>query len=88
MAVADPRRTAAWQRLSRQVIREEPDCQVRLPGCTGVSTTADHIVEVDVRPDLALVRGNVRGCCGHCNSSRGATYGNVKRVTPPRRIAL
>jgi 5-methylcytosine-specific restriction endonuclease McrA len=44
-------------------------CQLRLPGCTGVSTTLDHIVP--------LSRGgtnqpsNVRGACAHCNYSRG-----------------
>ena len=77
----DPRRTRAWRRLRDQVIADQPTCQLQIPGvCTGRSTTADHIIETDIRPDLAMVRANLRGACQPCNSSRGATYGNRKRT--------
>lgn len=69
--MTDPRNTRAWKKLAAQVVREEPLCWLKLPGCTSVSTTGDHIIPVDTRPDLALVRANVRGACKHCNSSRG-----------------
>lgn len=87
--MADPRSTAAWRRLRAQVIREEPTCQIRLPVCTWISTTADHIISVDDRPDLALVRDNCRGACGPCNYSRGASEGNRKRAPQlVRRLVL
>jgi 5-methylcytosine-specific restriction endonuclease McrA len=70
--VIDPRSTRAWRRLVAQVIREEPRCWLRLSGCTVVSTTGDHVVPVTKRPDLALVRANVRGACRPCNEARGS----------------
>lgn len=67
----DPRETRAWRKLRDQVVAEEPSCQLRLPGCLGSSQTADHIVPVVQRPDLALVRSNLRGACHPCNMARG-----------------
>lgn len=69
--IADPRGTQAWRRLAKQVIREEPLCWLRLEGCTRISTTGDHLEPVTARPELALVRSNVRGACGPCNERRG-----------------
>lgn len=80
--MTDPRGTRAWRKLRAQVVAEEPTCQVRGPRCTGLSTTADHIIEVDLRPDLALERGNLRGACGPCNYGAGAAYGNRKHARP------
>lgn len=65
------RSTRAWQRLAAQVIKEEPICWLRLDGCTIRSTTGDHIITASARPDLALVRSNIRGACRHCNNKRG-----------------
>jgi 5-methylcytosine-specific restriction endonuclease McrA len=68
----DPRHTRAWRKLRDQVVREEPTCRLRIADiCTTVSTTADHVVPVTVRPDLALVRSNCRGACRPCNDARG-----------------
>lgn len=61
----------AWRRLRDQVVREEPFCRLRYPGCTIRSVTGDHIIPVKYRPDLKLVRANVRGACQHCNQLRG-----------------
>lgn len=66
----DPRNSRAWRRLRDQVVAEEPECQLALPGCTRLSTTADHIQEVSKRPDLAMDRNNHRGSCGPCNELR------------------
>lgn len=67
----DPRQTRAWTRLRDQVIREEPTCRLRFPGiCTTISTTADHIIPVTTRPELALERTNCRGACRPCNEAR------------------
>lgn len=69
--VIDPRQTRAWRKLVAVVVGEEPLCWLELAGCTGVSTTGDHLIPVTERPDLALVRDNVRGACRHCNELRG-----------------
>lgn len=82
MVAGDPRNTRAWKKLSAQVVREEPLCWLRLPGCTRFSTTGDHIHSVYDRPDLALVRANVRGACKHCNSSRGRRAPRPVSATP------
>lgn len=64
--------TRAWRKLRDQVVAEEPDCRLRLPGiCTGRSTTADHILTRKARPDLAMTRSNLRGACDECNRTRG-----------------
>jgi hypothetical protein len=66
-------RTNRWRLLALRVVKEEPTCWLRLPGCTYRSTTADHIIPVSVRPDLALMRTNCRGACHSCNSLRRNT---------------
>jgi len=71
--VSDPRATRAWRKLRDQVVLEEPWCWLRLPVCTGRSQTADHVLTVKARPDLALDRTNLRGACYKCNNSRKDT---------------
>lgn len=78
----------AWRRLRDQVVREEPLCRLRLPGCTLVSTTGDHIIPVSFRPDLRFVRSNVRGSCRTCNGNRSnqpleAVRARMTRSHPP-----
>lgn len=61
----------AWGKLKNQVVAEEPFCRLRLPCCTILSETADHIHPKSARRDLAMVRANLRGACKACNSARG-----------------
>ena len=56
----------AWSKLSKRVRIEEPFCYA----CGAPSTSADHIVPVSERPDLRLVRSNVRGSCAKHNEGR------------------
>lgn len=70
-APGDPRRTRFWRKLRDRVVAEEPHCTLQLAGCTGDSQTADHILTVKDRPDLALARTNLRGACTSCNRNRG-----------------
>jgi 5-methylcytosine-specific restriction endonuclease McrA len=60
-----------WRKLRDRVVREEPNCWLRLDGCTVVSTTADHVIPRSHRPDLCMVRLNLRGACENCNLRRG-----------------
>lgn len=65
------RSTRAWRTLAKQVVLEEPVCWLRLPGiCKGRSTTADHVIPVATRPDLAMLRRNCHGACKPCNDWR------------------
>jgi 5-methylcytosine-specific restriction endonuclease McrA len=87
-AVANERRLnriGPWRKLRDRVIREEPICRIQLLGCTGYSTTADHIIPRSVRPDLILVRSNLRGACQHCNSARGNAMRAPRPVVRPRK---
>jgi len=86
--MAKEHRTRAWRRLRDQVVREEPLCWLRLPGsCTEYSETADHVITVHERPDLAMDRTNLRGICHPCNRSRNAKPVEALRRTV-RRWAL
>lgn len=76
----DPRHTRAWRTLRDQVVTEEPTCRLRLPGCTGVTTTAAHLLAVTAHPELALERTNVRGSCTPCNENSG--------TLPPEALVL
>src|SRR5262245_24641089 len=71
-ALNDAGGSRRWRALRDQVVREEPTCRVRFDaGCTVISRTADHIIPRAVRPDLVMVRANLRGSCVHCNLARG-----------------
>lgn len=88
--IRDPRSTQAWRRLAKQAAREEPVCWLQFPGvCTIASTTGDHVIAVTKRPDLALIRSNVRGACAACNTARRNTPVELLKLgTPTRPVAL
>jgi 5-methylcytosine-specific restriction endonuclease McrA len=50
--------------------RDGGECQLGLPGCTFVATTADHIVSRSLGGDSDM--SNLRAACRSCNSRRGA----------------
>lgn len=77
--------TRKWRTLRDQVVREEPVCQLRLPGCTIISETADHIKTRKTHPHLTYVRQNLRGSCIPCNRRRGD--GNPRRMADIHRRA-
>jgi len=81
------RQTKRWRDLSARVRREEPTCWLRLPGCTGASDTADHIIPAAIRPHLAYERSNLRGACHNCNSRRKDKHPHARslRTIPGRR---
>lgn len=63
--------TRESRKLRAQVLREEPLCHLRLPGCTWRSDTLDHIIPISVAPHLKMERYNCRGACASCNYRRG-----------------
>lgn len=75
--------TGPGRKLRKQVLAEEPTCRLQLPGvCTGVSTTADHIIPQSQRPDLVLVRSNLQGACAPCNRKRSNNPIEAMRPAP------
>ena len=79
IAVKRPYDAPGWRKLRLFVLeRDNYECRVRLPGCTGTAEVADHI-----QPWLAggawLDPLNLRASCVHCNAVRG----RQKRVTDP-----
>lgn len=62
------RKAQAW---TRAVLgRYGTECQLRLPGCTGLATTGDHIKPRSARPDLQYDVTNGRPACLPCNIRR------------------
>ena len=84
MAAKDPWKTRAGRKLRAEVLRQEPTCRLRLPGCTRISTHVDHIIPRSQRPDLALVRSNCQGACAPCNYKRGSN--TLEAVQTPRAL--
>jgi 5-methylcytosine-specific restriction endonuclease McrA len=66
----DRHRTAAWDRLSARLRRQQPWCE----GCGSTENlTADHKVPISIAPELALEPLNVRVLCRSCNSRKKDT---------------
>lgn len=58
-----------WMRQVKLVIaRDGATCRLALTGCTGIATTADHILPRSKGGSNELP--NLRASCGHCNKSR------------------
>jgi 5-methylcytosine-specific restriction protein A len=58
-----------WTKISKQVLRRDGyRCQLRLPGCSGLATTTDHVIP--------KARGgtddpsNLAAACRSCNSAK------------------
>lgn len=60
-----------WDSKSKRVIaRDGGMCQLRLAGCTGRATTADHVVPRSRGGTSDM--GNLVAACRHCNSVKGS----------------
>jgi 5-methylcytosine-specific restriction endonuclease McrA len=75
-------RDSTYQRNRKIVLGRDPLCRLRLPGCTGKSTTVDHVISVAKGGGNDL--DNLVGACAHCNQLRGGADG---RATAKRRAA-
>ncbi|MFN3261272.1 MAG: HNH endonuclease [Pikeienuella sp.] len=61
-----------WAKMRAKVMREEPTC--RMCGSDSPRAVADHIIPRRVRPDLALVRGNIQRLCRDCHEREKARF--------------
>lgn len=70
MTATNPWQTRQARKLRAQILREQPTCQIRLPGCRGVADSVDHILPVSQRPELVLEPTNLQSACSYCNRKR------------------
>jgi 5-methylcytosine-specific restriction endonuclease McrA len=75
-------RDPLYQRNRALAIAREPTCHWGMAGCTGRSTTADHLISLARGGDNSLE--NLVGACSSCNQRRGGAEG---RATVKRRAA-
>jgi 5-methylcytosine-specific restriction enzyme A len=71
-----------YRRNRKTLLADNPECELRFPGCTGAATTIDHIIAPRLGGTNDL--SNLRPACAHCNEARGAAAG---RATQKRRAA-
>ena len=71
----------AWQKVRDAVLAEEPLCRFCFDaGRVTAAEEVDHIKTVRDRPDLRLVRANLRPLCKPCHSTH---TGSTSRVARP-----
>jgi 5-methylcytosine-specific restriction enzyme A len=79
--------TSRWRRLRLQVLkRDDYQCRMRLPGCTGEADQVDHVLNV-ARGGNPYDEENCRSVCRQCHqvkSSQEAAYGRARRKRAPR----
>jgi 5-methylcytosine-specific restriction protein A len=58
-----------WRNLRAQVLqRDDHRCMLHIEGiCTGVATSVDHLIPVDLWPDGEYLESNVVAACSKCN---------------------
>jgi 5-methylcytosine-specific restriction endonuclease McrA len=74
-----------WRRIRLYVLaRDKYECQIRMPGCKGRATAADHIVPW-LDGGAWLAPENLRAACGSCNSARANKNRGNRKTLPPSR---
>lgn len=64
----------SWEKVRRLVLLDEPLCRFCAQrDMTVAATVVDHILSIRERPDLRLVRSNLRSLCQPCHDRRTAT---------------
>jgi len=77
-------RSGSWLALRNRVLAEEPQCRLRLPGCTIWSTHADHIRPM-AESGAEFARENVQGVCVHCHRKKTGQEGCRGQLRRQRR---
>lgn len=76
-----------WRRVREIVLKRDPECTIRGPRCTGISTTVDHIVPISLG-GAELDPANLRGACGRCNYRGGQRITTAKRYGTSMPVAV
>lgn len=65
-------KTPAWQKMRASVLSKKPLCvECERTGIVKVATLVDHIIPYRKRPDLGLIRDNLRPLCHRCHGMIG-----------------
>lgn len=76
--------TTRWKRLSAKARKASPFCEF----CSATQTlSADHIIPVSERPDLAHEVVNIRVLCLECNGRRGKNCADEEREAVLQRLS-
>ena len=71
--------SARWKRVRKLVLeRDRRECQIRLAGCLGVASQADHIIPSQDIPEndpLFFDMGNLQAACAPCNRRKWSGVG-------------
>jgi 5-methylcytosine-specific restriction endonuclease McrA len=54
-----------YVKLVKSMLAENPDCEIKMPGCTGKATGLHH--KQKRGPKNFLDPNNLKRCCNHCN---------------------
>ena len=57
----------AWVKLRNNYIKHNPLCEMRGPACKGAARIVHHVIPIEKRPDLRLVRSNLMAVCDPCH---------------------
>lgn len=83
-----PYNTAAWARLRRVKLDEQPDCQpCREAGVLTLANTVDHVMPINAGGEPFPATTGLTSMCGPCHgakTARGVEAGAV-RTTKPRK---
>lgn len=64
-----------WESVRKRILgRDNRSCQLRLLGCIGTASEADHIVPNDDHSDE-----NLRAACRSCHSKKSSAEGNNRQ---------
>ncbi|QTI79012.1 HNH endonuclease [Roseomonas marmotae] len=70
-----------WRKLREHVLAEEPLCRIcTKEGRVTPATEVDHIQPLRFRPELRLVRSNVRPLCSPCHRAVTARFNRSKGI--------
>jgi hypothetical protein len=56
-----------WVKLRNNYIKHNPLCEARGPACKGAARIVHHVIPIEKRPDLRLVRSNLMAVCDPCH---------------------
>lgn len=60
-----------WRAIRKMILEKNPLCvNCKKNNRIVVATEVDHIIGLELNPDLALVSSNLQGLCKSCHSSK------------------
>jgi hypothetical protein len=77
-----------WSTVRKTILnRDNHQCQIRAPKCTGIATQVDHIIPI-TKGGAWWDPDNLRASCAHCNNQRIDRKQDDRWQTTPTQITL